>query len=59
MSSTAVFLPGSITIPVGNTEGIFPSTCTLELKLPSAFSSYSQFESTLKAVLKSKKYTTA
>ena len=60
-SSTSMFVPGSIRLSVGDTEGIFASTCTLELKLPSSFSSYSHFESTMKVVLKAqrKKYTTA
>lgn len=61
-SSTSMFVPGSIRLSVGDTEGIFASNCTLELKLPSSFSSYSQFESTMKVVLKAKGkkyYTTA
>lgn len=59
-SSTSMFVPGSIGLSIGNTESIFASTCTLELKLPSSFLTYSQFESAMKAVLnvQGKKYTT-
>lgn len=57
-SSTSIFVPGSITVSVGNTEGIFAATCTLELKLPTGFSSYSQFETILRGMIKGKKYTT-
>lgn len=58
-SSTSIFVPGSIAVSVGNTEAIFASTCTLELKLPSGFASYPEFESSMRAMFKGKKmYTT-
>ena len=44
-SSTAIFVPAPIAVLGGNTEAIFASTCTLELKLPYGFASYSEFES--------------
>lgn len=60
-SSTFMFVPGLITLSVGNTGVIFVSTYTSELKLPSSFSCYSSFESAMKAVINAqgKKYTTA
>lgn len=58
-SCTSCLMPGSISLSVGNTDSIFASTCTLDLKLPCGFSNYSQFESTIKAMQKGKKYTTA
>ena len=45
-SSTAIFVPASIAVLGGNTEAIFASTCTLELK----FASYSEFESSMRAI---------
>ena len=57
-SNTFKFVPGSKTLSVGNIVGIFASTCTLELKLPSSFSSYSQFESAMKAVINAQGNTT-
>lgn len=56
-----MFVPGLITLSVGNTGVIFVSTYTSELKLPSSFSCYSSFESAMKAVINAqgKKYTTA
>lgn len=58
-SRTSIFVPGSIAVSVGNAEAIFASTCTLELKLPSGFASYLEFESSMRAMFKGKKmYTT-
>jgi len=59
-SSTAIFVPASIAVSGGNTEAIFASTCTLELKLPYGFASYSEFESSMRANFKGRKkmYTT-
>ena len=53
-SSTAIFEPGSIAVSVGNTEAIFPSTCTIELKLPYGFASYSECESSMREMFKGK-----
>ena len=56
-SSTAIFVPASIAVLGGSTEAIFASTCTLELKLPYGFASYSEFESSMRAIFKGKKCT--
>ena len=56
-SSTAIFVPASIAVLGGNTEAIFASTCPLELKLPYGFASYSEFESSMRAIFKGKKCT--
>ena len=53
-SSTAIFVPASIAVLGGNTEAICASTCTLELKLPYGFASYSEFESSMRAIFKGK-----
>ena len=53
-SSTAILVTDSIAVSCGNTEAIFASTCTLELKLPYEFASYSEFESFMRAIFKGK-----
>ena len=53
-SSTAIFVPASIAVLGGNTEAIFASTCPLELKLPYGIASYSEFESSMRAIFKGK-----
>ena len=57
-SRTSVFLPGSVTVSVADTDSIFASTCLLSLKLPSSFSNYDRFESSMMAVVKGKTFTT-
>ena len=57
-SKTGAFLPGSITVSVDDTDSIFASTCTLHLKLPSSFSSYAHFESSLMGVMKGQSFKT-
>ena len=53
-SSTTIFVPGSIAVSVGNTEAIFPSTGTIELKLPYGFASYPECESSMREMFKGK-----
>ena len=57
-SITGVFEPGCVTVSVENTQGIFASTCLLELHIPSGICSYVQFESSMRAVLQGTKFTT-
>lgn len=56
-SRISVFLPGSVTVSVADTDSIFASTCLLSLKLPSSFSNHAKFESTMMAVVKGKTFT--
>ena len=46
-SRTSVFLPGSVTVSVADTDSIFAATCLLSLKLPSSFSNYDKFKSSM------------
>ena len=57
-SRTSVFLPRSVTASVADTDSIFASTCLLSLKLPSSFSNYDKFVSSMMAVVKGKTFTT-
>jgi len=50
-------VPASIAVLGGNTEAVFASTCSLGLKLPYGFASYSEFESSMRAIFKGKQYT--
>eukprot|EP00794_Sanderia_malayensis_P005868 gene5868-6561_t len=58
-SCTSVFVPGSISVHIGNVDAIYASTCTLDLKIPVSFDDYLHFESSMMAVMKGKAYNTA
>lgn len=51
-------LPRRIKVTSSASEGIFASTCLLELKLPSHFKSYHDFETAMTSVVKGKSFTT-
>ena len=56
---TGAIVPGSIKVSCVDTDSFYASTCLMELKVPLQFSSYAQSESTLRAVIKGKSFTSA
>ena len=53
-TASSATLPYHISVSCHDSDSIFASTCLLQLKLPTYFASYSEFEAALKAVIKGK-----
>jgi len=56
---TGTMVPGCIKVSCTDTDSFYASTCLMELKVPLQFSTYKEFESTLRMVLKGKSFTMA
>lgn len=57
-SSAKDVLPHHISVSCVDTNSIFSSTCLLELKLPTHFATYAEFEANMRAVIKGSSFTT-
>ena len=56
---TGTMVPGCIKVSCTDTDSFYASTCLMELKVPLQFSTYKEFESTLRMVIKGKSFTMA
>lgn len=57
-STSSAILPHRISVSCENSNSIFASTCLLELKLPSHFANYAEFEAAMRSVIKGSTFTT-